>query len=214
MKLHHRVLALALAAAMALGLTACNPSQALEDMLVNAIHAMGLGNADAGDETEKTYAEQGGSITFPEGFDPASSFHTLLQEGQLFIGFNDLSLNKLGNTDYFTAAGDSMTITAYGSTDTSKTSIDSYKIALWELSDDGHSATYVVGSTIYIPFSSDETCYTHTVTGLTPGKHYKASVTFDSTVAYAAGGICISGLTDDALMQADGSQAEDGAENA
>ena len=97
-------------------------------------------------------------------------------------------------------AGSSVNITAYGSTDESLTSIDSYKIALWELSEDGTRATYVPGSTIYIDFSSDETCHTYEVTGLTAGNRYKATVSFDSVMTSATGGVAITGLTNDALV--------------
>lgn len=209
MKLYHRVLALILAAGMALTMTACSPKQVAQDLLVNLVHAMGLGSTGSTEDTSRVYASQGGSIAFPEGFDPNGSFHTLLDNGQLYIGFNDISLNKLGNTDYFTAAGDSVTLTGYGSTDTNATSMDSYKVALWELSDDNASTTYVPGSTVYITFSTDETCYTYTITGLTPGKRYKACVTFDSTQAFATGAVVISGLTDDALVSTDGDDSAD-----
>lgn len=208
MKLHHRILSLVTAAALALTLTACDPMETAKGLVVDMVHAMGLGTTSTDDEADELHAEAGGSITLPEGFDPTGGFHTLLQNGQLYIAFNDISLYKLGNTDYFTAAGDSVTITAYGSTDETLTSIDSYKIALWELSDDNAHTTYVPNSTIYIDFSSDETCHTHTVTGLTAGKRYKATVTFDSTVAYATGVVCISGLTDDALVDADAGNAD------
>ena len=143
-------------------------------------------------------ATAGGSIAFPEGFDTTSRANTLLQEGTLYISFNNI---QGYNTDYFTAAGDSVTVTSYGSTDATKTSYDTYKVALWELSDDGKTTTYVKGSTIYFSVSSDETCYTYDISGLTPGKKYKATISFDSTVAYITGGMTVTGLTDDALVQ-------------
>ncbi len=208
MKLHHRALSLVLAAGMAFTLTACDPMESLKGLVVDMVHAMGLGTTTTDDGSDELHPPVGGSITFPEGFDPTGSFHYQLQDGQLYIAFNDISLNGFGNTDYFTAAGDSVTITAYGSTDESLTSIDSYKIALWELSDDNTHTTYVPGSTLYIDVSTDETCHTQTITGLTPGKRYKATVTFDSTRAYATGAICISGLTDDALVSTDSGNGE------
>src|SRR5699024_6437239 len=141
---------------------------------------------------------QGGSITFPEGFSTEDRTNTLLQDGTLYISFNNL---RTYNTDYFTAASDTLTVTSYGSTDATKTSYNSYKVALWELSDDGTKTSYIPGSTVYFTVSSDETCYTYDITGLTAGKKYKATITFDSTAAYVTGGMTITGLTDDALVQ-------------
>ena len=200
MKLHHRVLALLTAAALAVTLTACSPVTVAQDMVVAIVQAMGLGSTSTDDGSDELHAPAGGSITFPEGFETVGSFHTLLQDGALYIAFNDISVNKLGNTDYFTVAGSSVNITAYGSTDESLTSIDSYKIALWELSEGGTRATYVPGSTIYIDFSSDEACHTYEVTGLTAGNRYKATVSFDSVMTSATGGVAITGLTNDALV--------------
>ena len=201
MKLHHRILPLLLAVAMAFTVTACSPTEMLKDMIVNVVHAMGLGNPETDDEADELHAEQGGSITFPEGFPTEDSTNTMLSGGTFYVSFAKL---RLYNTDYFTAASDSITVTAYGSTDETLTGISSYKVALWELNDDGVHATYVPGSTVYIDFSADETCYTHQITGLTAGHRYKATISFDSNVTYAAGAVSISGLTDDALVQAEG----------
>lgn len=199
MKLHHRVLALVLAVALAFSLTACSPKEIAQNMVLGVVRALGFTTADSEEEeATETMATAGGSITFPEGFDTTSRANTLLQEGTLYISFNNI---QGYNTDYFTAAGDSVTVTSYGSTDATKTSYDTYKVALWELSDDGKITTYVKGSTIYFSVSSDETCYTYDISGLTPGKKYKATISFDSTVAYITGGMTVTGLTDDALVQ-------------
>lgn len=206
MKLHHRILSLVLAAGMAFSMTACSPMDMAKGLVVDIVHAMGLGNTDSGESSSETYAQQGGSVSYPEGFDTTSRISTLLQDGQLYISFNDI---QLVNTDYFTAAGDSVTITAFGTTDETKTSIDSYKIALWELQDDGTSTTYVPESTVYITFSNGDTCYTHTISGLTPGKRYKATISFDSVRTFASGGAVISGLTDDALVTIEGETGEE-----
>lgn len=205
MKLHHRILPLFLAVVMAFTVTACSPKQMLQDMIVNMVHAMGLGNSSTDDEADELHAEQGGSITFPEGFPTEDRYNTMLSGGTFYISFSQM---RLYNTDYFTVSGDSVTITAYGSTDESLTGIDSYKVALWQLSEDGAHATYVPDSTVYIDFSPDETCYTHTITGLTPGQRYKATISFDSNVAYAAGAVSITGLTDDELVQAENTTGE------
>ncbi len=197
MKLHHRVLALGMAAVMALALTACSPKKVAQDMVIGMVRALGFTTADEEeDEATETMATEGGSITYPEGFD-ASGTNALLQDGTLYLSFKDM---QYYSTDFFTPAGDTVTVTSYGSIDAT-TSYTAYKVALWELSEDGTTTSYVAGSTIYFTISSDETCYTYDIGGLTPGKKYKARVSFDSTVARVTGGMTISGLTDDALVQ-------------
>lgn len=197
MKLHHRVLALGMAAVMALALTACSPKKVAQDMVIGMVQALGFTTADEEeDEATETMATEGGSITYPEGFD-ASGTNALLQDGTLYLSFKDM---QYYSTDFFTPAGDTVTVTSYGSIDAT-TSYTAYKVALWELSEDGTTTSYVAGSTIYFTISSDETCYTYDIDGLTPGKKYKARVSFDSTVARVTGGMTISGLTDDALVQ-------------
>ena len=197
MKLHHRVLALGMAAVMALALTACSPKKVAQDMVIGMVQALGFTTADEEeDEATETMATEGGSITYPEGFD-ASGTNALLQDGTLYLSFKDM---QYYSTDFFTPAGDTVTVTSYGSIDAT-TSYTAYKVALWELSEDGTTTSYVAGSTIYFTITSDETCYTYDIGGLTPGKKYKARVSFDSTVARVTGGMTISGLTDDALVQ-------------
>lgn len=197
MKLHHRVLALGMAAVMALALTACSPKKVAQDMVIGMVQALGFTTADEEeDEATETMATEGGSITYPEGFD-ASGTNALLQDGTLYLSFKDM---QYYSTDFFTPAGDTVTVTSYGSIDAT-TSYTAYKVALWELSEDGTTTSYVAGSTVYFTISSDETCYTYDIGGLTPGKKYKARVSFDSTVARVTGGMTISGLTDDALVQ-------------
>ena len=197
MTLHHRVLALGMAAVMALALTACSPKKVAQDMVIGMVQALGFTTADEEeDEATETMATEGGSITYPEGFD-ASGTNALLQDGTLYLSFKDM---QYYSTDFFTPAGDTVTVTSYGSIDAT-TSYTAYKVALWELSEDGTTTSYVAGSTIYFTISSDETCYTYDIGGLTPGKKYKARVSFDSTVARVTGGMTISGLTDDALVQ-------------
>lgn len=197
MKLHHRVLALGMAAVMALALTACSPKKVAQDMVIGMVQALGFTTADEEeDEATETMATEGGSITYPEGFD-ASGTNALLQDGTLYLSFKDM---QYYSTDFFTPAGDTVTVTSYGSIDAT-TSYTAYKVALWELSEDGTTTSYVAGSTVYFTVSSDETCYTYDIGGLTPGKKYKARVSFDSTVARVTGGMTISGLTDDALVQ-------------
>ena len=84
MKLHHRVLALLTAAALAVTLTACSPVTVAQDMVVAIVQAMGLGSTSTDDGSDELHAPAGGSITFPEGFETVGSFHTLLQDGALY----------------------------------------------------------------------------------------------------------------------------------
>src|SRR5699024_11723653 len=63
--------------------------------------------------------------------DTQSRFPNEVYGDTLYIAFNGIS-NR--STDYFVAAGDSVTITAYGTTESA--TILQFKAALWELSDD------------------------------------------------------------------------------
>ena len=103
MKLHHRVLALGMAAVMALALTACSPKKVAQDMVIGMVQALGFTTADEEeDEATETMATEGGSITYPEGFD-ASGTNALLQDGTLYLSFKDM---QYYSTDFFTPAGD------------------------------------------------------------------------------------------------------------
>ena len=72
-----------------------------------------------------------------------------------------------------------------------------FKIALWELSDDKTSTSYVIGSTVY--YTTDGTCYQYNVSGLTPGRQYKVYISYDSTRYYITGGLKVQGLGSEEL---------------
>ena len=59
------------------------------------------------------------------------------------------------SSDYFVAASDSVTITAYATTESP--SINEFKTAIWELSDDQTKTSYVEGTTVYYKTGGD--CY-------------------------------------------------------
>ncbi len=98
--------------------------------------------------------------------DTQSRFPTMVSGDTLYIAFNGIS-NR--STDYFVAASDTVTLTAYATTESA--TILEFKAALWELSDDQTKTSYLQGSTVYFPTGGE--CSTYTVSGLTPGKMYK-----------------------------------------
>ena len=77
-------------------------------------------------------------------------------------------------------------------------------MALWQLSEDRTTTSYVTGTTVYFTTGGD--CYTCTITGLTPGKLYKANVSYDSAIYYITGGMRIDGIGSNDLLSVEGSE--------
>ena len=196
MKKRTRLMALGLAIVLAFSLGGCSVKEALVDVLVKV-----LGVDESGDDESSTdiYAPAGGSIALPEGFDTEATWTTQIADGSLYLGFRGIQ-NK--TTGYFVASGSSMTFTSYASTES--TSWTEYKAALWKLSDDDATTTYVDKSTIYFTTSADESCYTYTLDGLEAGARYKVVVSFDAGSAYITGAMQVQGVTDTALEEIEG----------
>lgn len=193
-----KLTALLLAVVMALSLTACSPKEVAVEMILKLATVMGFREEGGSDEEETTdiYAPAGGSISFPEGMDTGSRFNTEISDGTLYVSFNGIA-NR--NTPYFVAAGDSVTIVSYATTES--TGLLEYKAALWELSDDQATTRYVTDSTVYFTTGGD--CYTETISGLTPGKRYKINISYDSGRYYITGGMAISGIGSNELTDVD-----------
>lgn len=197
--------ALALALCLALPLTACSPKETLKNMIVGTVTALGFIEPHSGgsEEADRVMAEAGGDVTFPEGMDPTESRLVTRVEGDtLYVAFNSININRTGNTDYFIAGSDSVTITAYATTESPNENYQSFKVALWELNDDQVKTSYVIDSTVY--YTADGTCYSYTLTGLTPGKQYKATISYDSASYYVTGGLKITGLGSEELTAIEG----------
>ena len=197
-------IALALALCLALPLTACSPKETMKNMIVGAVTALGfIEEGSDEDEATEILAEAGGDVTFPEGMDPTESRLVTRVEGDtLYVAFNSININRTGNTDYFIAGSDSVTITAYATTESPNENYQSFKVALWELNDDQVKTSYVIDSTVY--YTADGTCYSYTLTGLTPGKQYKATISYDSASYYVTGGLKITGLGSEELTAIEG----------
>ena len=193
MKLTKRIGVAALALVLALSLTACSPKDMLGNMILGVADLFGLRSESSNDdEAEETVATPGGSISFPEGMDTQSRFPTMVSGDTLYIAFNGIS-NR--STDYFVAASDTVTLTAYATTESA--TILEFKAALWELSDDQTKTSYLQGSTVYFPTGGE--CSTYTVSGLTPGKMYKVTVSYDSVSYYITGGMTVTGVGSEQL---------------
>lgn len=174
---------------LCLTLTACSPKEVAQDLVVKAVIALGFKEENSDDEEEgnEVYASEGGVVTYPEGMDTNSRFTTLAEGDTLYVHFNGIQ-NR--NTPYFVADSSSVTLTAFATTES--TGLLEFKVALWELSDDQTTASYVQGTTVY--FKTGGSCYTQTVTGLTPGRKYKVNVSYDSSAYYITGGVTVQGL--------------------
>ena len=189
MSLKKRLGALALVGVMALTLTACSPKEMLSNAILTTATVLGFRDADAGDEDEapEKKAEAGGSITFPDGMETTGRFVNEVHGDTLYIAFNGIA-NR--STDYFVAGGDSVTVTAYATTDSA--TINEFKAAIWELSDDRTQTSYVQGTTVY--FATGGECSTATISGLTPGKMYKVYISYDSSSYYITGAMTVTGV--------------------
>ena len=197
-------IALALALCLALSLSACSPKQALKDAVVKAVTVLGFRDESAFDEEEatKVMATSGGEVTFPEGFDSTSGKLVTQAAGDtLYVAFNGIQ-NR--STEYFVPAGDSITVTGYATTESTSENYQVFKVAVWQLSDDKATTSYVQGSTVY--YTTDGTCYTYTITGLTPGKQYKVNISYDSSKFYVTGGLKIQGLGSEELTTIEGEE--------
>lgn len=206
MKLTKRIGVAALALVLALSLTACSPKDMLGNMILGVADLFGLRSESSNDdEAEETVATPGGSISFPEGMDAQSRFSTMVSGDTLYIAFNGIS-NR--STDYFVAASDTVTLTAYATTESA--TILEFKAALWELSDDQTKTSYLQGSTVYFPTGGE--CSTYTVSGLTPGKMYKVTVSYDSVRYYITGGMTVTGVGSEQLTSLSDDTTGDGSD--
>lgn len=197
-----KLLALVLALAMALTMTACSPKEMAVNAILKLATVLGFREEGGSDEEETTdiYAPEGGSISFPEGMDTSSRFTTQISDGTLYVSFNGIQSRQNRNTPYFVAAGDSVTITSYAETES--TGLLEYKAALWGLNDDQSTTSYVLDSTVY--FTTGGACYTQTISGLTPGRRYKVNISYDSSKYYITGGMAITGIGSDELTDVAG----------
>ena len=206
MKLTKRIGVAALALVLALSLTACSPKDMLGNMILGVADLFGLRSESSNDdEAEEIVATPGGSISFPEGMDTQSRFPTMVSGDTLYIAFNGIS-NR--STDYFVAASDTVTLTAYATTESA--TILEFKAALWELSDDQTKTSYLQGSTVYFPTGGE--CSTYTVSGLTPGKMYKVTVSYDSVSYYITGGMTVTGVGSEQLTSLSDDTTGDGSD--
>ena len=206
MKLTKRIGVAALALVLALSLTACSPKDMLGNMIMGVADLFGMRSESSNDdEAEETVATPGGSISFPEGMDTQSRFPTMVSGDTLYIAFNGIS-NR--STDYFVAASDTVTLTAYATTESA--TILEFKAALWELSDDQTKTSYLQGSTVYFPTGGE--CSTYTVSGLTPGKMYKVTVSYDSVSYYITGGMTVTGVGSEQLTSLSDDTTGDGSD--
>lgn len=175
-----KLITLALTLALAFSLTACLGSQ--RESTVNDI-----------------YAEKGGEITLPEGMDTSRRFNTQLEGDTMYIDFNRVMVR---NTGYFSPAGDTLTLTAYATTES--TGLLEFKAGLWELTGDNR-AQYVNGCTLYFTTGGD--CYTGTFSGLDTSKRYKITLSYDSSKYYITGAMKVQGIANGEMLSDDGNDA-------
>ena len=129
----------------------------------------------------------GSDVPYPDGFDHTARFAATQVDSTLCIAFHSLGIAGR-STDYFTVAGDSITVTAAATTDSER--LFTYKAALWKKTEQG--AEYTDGGTIQ--FTCDGELYTATISGLEPGAQYKLTLSYDSGSYTISGGMSVEGL--------------------
>ena len=204
MKRTRKWIALALALCLALSRSACSPKETMKNLIVKTVTALGFIEEGSGEEEESTdvMAAAGGEVSFPEGMDTTSGKLVTQVEGDtLYVAFNGIA-NR--NTEYFVAGSDTITVTGYATTESTNENYQTFKVAVWELSEDKTTTSYVIGSTVY--YTTDGTCYTQTISGLTPGKQYKVNISYDSSIYYVTGGLKIQGLGSETLTTIEGEE--------
>lgn len=204
MKRTRKWIALALALCLALSLSACSPKETMKKLIVKTVTALGFIEEGSGEEEESTdvMAAAGGEVSFPEGMDTTSGKLVTQVEGDtLYVAFNGIA-NR--NTEYFVAGSDTITVTGYATTESTNENYQTFKVAVWELSEDKTTTSYVIGSTVY--YTTDGTCYTQTISGLTPGKQYKVNISYDPSIYYVTGGLKIQGLGSETLTTIEGEE--------
>lgn len=195
--------ALALSLVLALTLTACSPKEALKTVILKTVTVLGFVDESSGEEEEskEVMATAGGDVTFPEDMDTSAARLVTQVEGDtMYVSFNGIA-NR--DTDYFVAGGNSVTITGYATTESTNENFQTFKVALWELAEDKTTTSYVIGSTVY--YTTDGSCYTYTISGLTPGKQYKVNISYDSSIYYVTGGLKVQGLGSEELTTVENS---------
>ncbi len=185
------LVAAAAALCLCLTLTACSPKETLKPIILKVCTMLGLVSEDADDDTDtRVFAEDGGEVVFPAGMDTSAARFVSYAEGStMYASFNGV---QMGNTDFFVAGSDSVTLTSYATTEATKETYMYYKLAVWQLTDDHTKVAYVPESTTY--FRADGDCRSVTISGLTPGKQYKVTLSYDASSVYVTGGLTVSGL--------------------
>ena len=189
MKRMKSLLALGLALAMAaFCLTGCSSSSE-EEAESEAVEEMYIAS------------QAGGSITWPEDMDTTAAFASQLDEasGTLYVVFNSVQ-NRF--TNYFTPAGDSITVTSYATSE-NENATNQYLVTLWEETESGRA--YVNGHTI--EFATGGDCASATFDGLTPGKNYKIGIAYMSGTYRISGGLSVSGLSGAQALDVENTEA-------
>lgn len=135
-------------------------------------------------------------MNFPDGLqDTSVHWNQQVQDGTLYVAFNSIQ-NR--NTEYFVAGSDTVQVTGYATTES--TGILEFKVALWELSEDKATTSYVAGTTVYFPTGGE---WQHVPSPLDPRQAVQGNVSYDSGMFYITGGVKIEGIGSDDLVAPD-----------
>ena len=145
-------------------------------------------------KTNEIVAEQGGSeVPFSEGFDTSRRYTSEVVGDTLCIAFNGIQNDNRYKVPYFTAAGDTITVTSKATVESERNL--TYRATLWKQVEGG--AQYVGSSEVpgTIEFTADGQLYTAQFTGLEPGAQYKICMAYDGRGKYYMyGQLAVQGL--------------------
>lgn len=176
MKRFLKLLALAMALVMALGLTAC-------------------GGDDAVAESESDYLDvtAGGSIDTSgvEGLEAGARMSCVAQNGTMYAVFNGI---RDKSTDYFQPGSDTITVVCQATSDSPVT--PTFRLSLWMMTDDG-MAQYVENAMTLV--TADGSCYTINISGLDTSRQYKLTIGYATATYYLNGAMTVSPLASESL---------------
>ncbi len=173
-----RALALLLALTLCAGLLAgCKKEEVEQEAHTNVV------TAQAG----------GGAVPFAEGFDTSQRFGSQVVGDTLCVAFNGIQNNRRYKMPYFTAAGDTLTVTGTATAESERNK--TYRVMLWKRVEGGMEYVGTEGRPGTMELTADGSAYTGQFTGLEPGAQYKIGLSYDGRGKYfISGELSVQGL--------------------
>lgn len=159
-----------------------------------AILLVGCGSSDdpVEEDTSKVIEAQpgGNSVPFSEGFDTTKRYASEVVGDTLCLAFNNI---QTYTSSYFTAAGDTITVTANASAESENNK--TFRVVLWKRVDGGAEYFGNGERPGTMEFTADGSNYSAQFSGLEPGVQYKVGLAYDGRGKYRMSGqLSVQGL--------------------